>query len=176
VLYFWAVFERSVQVAEISGHIVMSEVQFGGASVADVMHTDPPLIVVNDKLCKVARILRRISHVWVVAEAGSRVVVGVITEREFLDLLSPMPEREYATGVIRPKSLYHAEKSTAEEFMSRPVIGCKPSTSIEKALEILREKHIRHLAVIEDGELVGELSLKGIIAAYYIDSCSMFDC
>ena len=153
----------------------MSEIQFGGTSVGDVMNTDPPILLSSDNVCKVARVLRRLSHVWVVSEAGSREVVGVVTEQEFLDMLSPMPYRDYATGVIRPKSLYHVEMSTAEEFMSRPVITCGPSMSVEDALELLTEKHIRHLAVVEDGQLVGELSPKGIIAAYYMDSCSMRD-
>ena len=153
----------------------MSEIQFGGTSVGEVMNTDPPIVLSSDKLCKVARVLRRLSHVWVVPETGSREVVGVVTEQEFLDMLSPMPYRDYATGVIRPKSLYHVEMSTAEEFMSRPVITCDPSMSVEDALELLTEKHIRHLAVVKDGQLVGELSPKGIIAAYYMDSCSMLD-
>jgi len=153
----------------------MSEVLFGGTSVGEVMNTEPPVVLSSDSLCKVARVLRRLSHVWVVPEAGSREVIGVVTEQEFLDLLSPMPYRDYATGVIRPKSLYHADSSTAEEFMSRPVITCKPSTSVEEALELLCEKRIRHLAVVENGQLVGELSPKGIIAAYYLDTCSMLD-
>ena len=154
----------------------MSELRFGGASVADVMNAEVPLIVSSDKLCKVARVLRRVSHAWVVSESGSRQVVGVVTEKDFLDPLSPMPDREYApTGMIRPKSLYHGDMSTAEAFMSKPVIACDSSASVAEALELFRERRIRHLAVVENGEIVGELSLKGIIAAYYIDACSMHD-
>jgi len=54
---------------------------------------------------KVARVLRRASHVWIVEKRGSRVVVGIVTEHEFLDLLSSIAEGEYATGFIMPRSL-----------------------------------------------------------------------
>jgi CBS domain-containing protein len=153
----------------------MSEVEFGGAKVRDVMGTEPPLLEQTANVCKVARLLRSFSHLWIVPERGSRQVLGVVTERDFLDLLSPIPDREYATGLIRPRSLYHEEMSSAEEFMSSPVVSCEGGTSVADALELLREKRIRHLAVVENGEIVGELSLKGIIAAYYKTSCGMLD-
>ena len=154
---------------------IMDERQFGDVRVGDVMATEMPIVEVSTALCKVARMLRRASHVWVVQERGSREVLGIVTEREFLELLSPMPDKEYATGMIRTKSLLHGDMSTADEFMTKPVVSCSPSTNVETALEILREKRIRRLAVIDDGRLVGEISLKGIIAAYYISSCSMTD-
>jgi len=65
--------------------------------------------------------------------------------------------------------------STAEEFMVSPVIACRPGDTVAEALEKLWERRIRHLAVAENGRLVGELSMKGIIAAYYFDSCSMLN-
>lgn len=153
----------------------MAEERFGNVLVRDVMTTEVPTVEICANVCKVARLLRRISHAWVIQERGSREVLGIVTEREFLDLLSPMPEREYATGVIRPKSLYHGEMDTAEAFMSKPVVSCSPLSTVVSALETLREKRIRRLAVVDEGQLVGEISLKGIIAAYYITSCGMTD-
>lgn len=153
----------------------MSEIRFGDVAVSEVMNAELSLVEKGASVCKVARILRRASHVWVVEERGSRVVLGIVTEHEFMDLLSPMPEGEYATGVIKPRSLYLGELRTAEEFMSRPVVSCSSATRVEDALELLRERDIRRLAVVEGGEIVGELSPKGVIAAYYIASCSMRD-
>jgi len=40
---------------------------------------------------------------------------------------------------------------------------------------LLRERDIRRLAIVEGGEIAGELSPKGIIAAHYVASCSMLD-
>jgi len=153
----------------------MSEIRLTDVAVGEVMNTELPLVEKGASVCKVARMLRRASHAWVVEEPGSRVVLGIVTEHEFMDLLSPIPEGEYATGVIRARSLCHEDVKTAEEFMSRPVVSCSPATKVEDALDMLRERDIRRLAVVEGDEIVGELSPKGIIAAYYIASCGMRD-
>jgi CBS domain-containing protein len=155
----------------------MGELEFGNAVVADVMNSAPPVVEKTASLCKVARILRRHSHVWVVEEKepGTQTLLGIVTEKDFLELLNPLPERMYTTGMLRPKSLYHGEMSTAEEFMVSPVISCGPRNTVAEALEKLWERRIRHLAVTENNRLVGELSMKGIIAAYYLDSCSMLN-
>jgi acetoin utilization protein AcuB len=39
--------------------------------------------------------------------------------------------------------------------MTRKVVTISPGTSILRAMEIMRDKSIRHLPVVEDGELVG---------------------
>jgi CBS domain-containing protein len=155
----------------------MGELEFGEVLVSEVMNPEAPVVEKTASLCKVARLLRRHSHVWVVEEKGEgvRKLLGVVTEKDFLELLNPLPDRMYATGVFKPKSLYHGDMSTAEEFMVSPVVSCAPGNTVADALELLWERRIRHLAVVDEGHLVGELSMKGIIAAYYIDSCSMLN-
>lgn len=155
----------------------MGELEFGNVPISEVMNPDPPVVEKTASLCKVARILRRHSHVWVVEEKeqGVRTVLGIVTEKDFLELLNPLPDKMYTTGVFRPKSLYHGDMSTAEEFMVSPVISCDSNSTVAEALEKLWERRIRHLAVLEGHRLIGELSMKGIIAAYCLDSCSMLD-
>lgn len=155
----------------------MGELEFGKVLVSEVMNPEPPVVEKTASLCKVARLLRRHSHVWVVEEKGEgiRKLLGIVTEKDFLELLNPLPDRMYATGVFKPKSLYHGDMSTAEEFMVSPAISCGSGSTVADALELLWERRIRHLAVVDEGRLVGELSMKGIIAAYYIDSCSMLN-
>ena len=151
----------------------MNAIRFCDVAVSEVMNTAPPLVEKGASLCHVARMLQSARHLWVVEERRSRVLVGIVTQHQFLDLLSPIPEGEHATGFIRSRSLLHEDLGTAEEFMSRPVVSCGPATKVEDALELLRERDIRRLAVVEGGEIVGELSPKGVIAAYYIASCSV---
>ncbi len=59
--------------------------------------------------------------------------------------------------------------------MTRPVIICRPDDTVEHALEELWHSRIRRLAVVEERYLVDELSMKEIIAAYYITACSIHD-
>jgi CBS domain-containing protein len=85
----------------------MGELEFGNVPVSEVMNTDPPVVEKTASLCKVARLLRRHSHVWVVEEKeqGVRTLLGIVTEKDFLESLNPL-----RTGCtpphVRPKSLY----------------------------------------------------------------------
>ncbi|MBN1151823.1 MAG: CBS domain-containing protein [Dehalococcoidia bacterium] len=155
----------------------MGELEFGEVPVSEVMNLEPPVVEKTASLCKVARVLRRHSHVWVVEqkEEGVQTLLGIVTEKDFLELLNPLPDRMYTTGVFRPKSLYHEDLATVQEFMVSPVIACSPNSTVAEALELLWERRIRHLAVAEHNRLIGELSMKGIISAYCFSSCSMLD-
>ena len=116
----------------------MGELEFGNVPVSEVMNTDPPVVEKTASLCKVARLLRRHSHVWVVEEKeqGVRTLLGIVTEKDFLELLNPLPDRMYATGMLRAKSLYHGDMSMAQEFMVSPVISVSPKATVADALEI----------------------------------------
>ncbi len=153
----------------------MADFEFEDVPAREVMNVEPPLLEQTANVCRVARMLRRHSHLWIVEHKGSRRVVGVITESDFIDLLSPIPERTYATGMLKSRSLDQGQMSAARDAMVTPVITCDADTPVSEALEIFREQDIRHLAVTEGSEIIGELSLKGIIAAFYISSCSMLD-
>ena len=155
----------------------MGELEFGKTLVSEVMNPNPPVVEKTASLCAVARLLRHHSHVWVVEEKedGVRLLLGIVTEKDFLELLNPLPDRMYTTGVVKPRSLYHEDMSTVEEFMVSPVISCPPTCTVAEALEKLWDKRIRHLAVTDNNRLIGELSIKGVIAAYYLDSCSMLN-
>ncbi len=149
--------------------------EFGDVAAREVMGLDPPVVEESASVCKIARLLRRHSHLWVVDQKGSSNLVGIVTESDFIALLSPIPDRTYATGMLKSRSLDQGQISTAGDVMVSPVITCTPDTSVTDALDLFRERRIRHLAVVENEQIVGELSLKGIIAAYYITSCSMLD-
>lgn len=159
----------------LAEEFAVADFEFEDLPARDVMNVEPPLLEQSANVCRVARMLRRHSHLWIVEKKGSRRVVGVITESDFIDLLSPIPERTYATGMLKSRSLDQGQMSTARDAMITPVITCDADTPVSEALEIFREQDIRHLAVTEDNEIIGELSLKGIIAAFYISSCSMLD-
>lgn len=46
----------------------------------------------------------------------------------------------------------------AEEIMTERVVSVGPTSTIAEAIEVLSELDVRHLPVLEDGELVGILS------------------
>lgn len=50
----------------------------------------------------------------------------------------------------------------------------EPSTSVMEAMDIMVEKQIRHLPVIEDGKLVGMVSIRDVVRAMTRDLCFAF--
>lgn len=75
-------------------------------------------------------------------------LVGIFTERDVL--------RRVVGDGIDPK------KSTVADVMTGGVITISPQSSIEDTMMIFTEKRCRHLPVVEDGRLVGTISIGDI--------------
>jgi len=76
---------------------------------------------------------------------ADRRVVGMFTERDVL------------TRVVA------AEKAPRDvlvrEVMSSPVIACGPDTTLDELRHVMLTQRIRHVPVVEDGELLGIVSI-----------------
>jgi len=129
----------------------------------EVMNRDPPLVERSTPIEEVARIVSKETHAWVVEGKDSKKLVGAITETDLLDIVSPLPSKSYAIGVISPRSLRHTEFEKAEDIMAKPVIKCNPKATIEEALSLMTSHRVRRLAVAENDEILGELSLNIVI-------------
>ncbi len=72
-----------------------------------------------------------------------------------------LTERDYARKVILQD---RSSRDTAvQEIMSTPVLYVQPSHTSEECMELMTEYHIRHLPVIEDGVLVGLVSIGDLV-------------
>jgi len=146
----------------------MSETSFYNTPIEKVMNRNPPLVEKNASIHAVAKkITMKKRHVWVVERKDSRKIVGLITEKDLLEIVSPLPSRSYTVGIIRPKSLHHTEFEKAEDIMAKPVIKCHPKTTMEEALRLMANHRVRRLAVTENDEIIGELSLTNVIHIYF---------
>src|ERR1700694_3388638 len=78
----------------------------------------------------------------------------VITEGKLVGVIS---ERDYARKVIlQGKS---SKQTEVKEIMTSPVIFVTPEQTIEDSMRIMTEKHIRHLPVVENGKILGVVSI-----------------
>jgi len=75
------------------------------------------------------------------------VVAGIITER---DVLKYLGKNKNIDGV-------------ASDYMTKSVVTIKPKDTIEKAMKVMIEKHLRRLPVIDDGILVGLITVREIL-------------
>ncbi|MCS7126153.1 MAG: CBS domain-containing protein [Aigarchaeota archaeon] len=78
-------------------------------------------------------------------------VVGIITERDIV-------RRVVARGL-------DASKIKVSEIMSTPIIAVEPDATVEDALIVMAEKKIRRLAVIEENQLVGIVTISDLAKA-----------
>jgi len=145
----------------------LTEMSFYDVPVGEIMNPNPPLIDKGSSVHEVAEIVCKKNHVWVVEERDSKKVVGFITEKDLLDIISPLPMKSYTIAVIRPKSLRHSEFEKAEDIMTRPVIKCHLQTTAEEALNLMADNRVRRLAVTDDGEIVGEVALNAMLETYF---------
>ena len=59
--------------------------------------------------------------------------------------------------------------------MSDTVISAAPDWSLERAAVEMARRHIRHLVVVEGGELVGVLSMRDIVRVWTSDGRDLGD-
>ncbi len=75
-----------------------------------------------------------------------------------------LSERDITAGVAKLGAAI-ADK-TADDLMTSPVISITSTDSVIEILVLMKDHHIRHLPVIDDGALVGMLSLRDIQTAW----------
>ena len=82
--------------------------------------------------------------------------VGALVVLEGDALVGILSERDYARKVI-----LHGKSSRdtpVREIMSAPVFTIHPDQTLEEAQQLMVEKHVRHLPVMENGQLIGVIS------------------
>jgi CBS domain-containing protein len=76
-------------------------------------------------------------------------------------LVGVVSERDYARKVIlQGKS---SKETQVKEIMTSPAVFVTPQQSVEDAMRIMTEKHIRHLPVVENGIILGVVSIGDMV-------------
>lgn len=89
----------------------------------------------------------RVGAMVILGEAGS--VIGVFSERDLVRALA----RKGADALSMPVG----------DCMTRAVVTALPSDTIEHAMNAMTDRRIRHLPVVEDGKLLGVVSIGDLV-------------
>ena len=89
--------------------------------------------------------------------------VGALPVTRNGDLVGVISERDYARKVIL------LGRSSAEtpvwQIMSSPVVTVTPDDDVRQCMQVMTEKRIRHLPVVDSGRMVGMISIGDLVRA-----------
>jgi signal-transduction protein with cAMP-binding, CBS, and nucleotidyltransferase domain len=100
-------------------------------------------------------------------EAAQRMTDQGVGAAVVIDEQAPGPrvvsERDILNSVGRGED---PDAERVADHMSDSVISAAPGWSLERAAVEMSRRHIRHLVVVEQGELVGVLSMRDIVRVW----------
>jgi CBS domain-containing protein len=113
-------------------------------TIRDIMTADPVFAEPDTTLEEIASLMKQ-ENIGAVPVVEDGEVVGIVTDRDIV--LRCIAEGQDPT------------ECTAEDVMSTEVFCIEPDTSTAEAARLMGERQIRRLAVIENGKLVGMVSI-----------------
>jgi CBS domain-containing protein len=118
-------------------------------TVKEIMSTDVEIIGRNENLRTVEDIMRnkKIRHLLVLEEGQ---IAGVLTQR---DLFKAAMSSTMGTGEKAQRAFLHSV--LVKEVMTYPVITIAPAATVQEAANLMIEKGIGCLPVVEGTQLVG---------------------
>ncbi len=89
--------------------------------------------------------------------------VGALLVMKGEVLAGIVSERDYARKVIL---LGRSSSDTpVRDIMTTPVLTVSPDTSVEQCMQLVTDKRVRHLPVLEAGRVVGMVSIGDLVKA-----------
>ena len=120
----------------------------------------PVKLVLQDKGTDIWAIAPDAS-VFAAIELMSEKGVGALLVLDAQKLVGIMSERDYTRKVIlKGKS---SKETLVKTIMTSPVICTDAAQSLDVCMAMMTEKRIRHLPVLENGELIGIVSLGDLV-------------
>ena len=126
-------------------------------TVAELMRTKPARVV------KVAPGQSVLDAIKVLASEDVGAAIVMIDER----LAGIFSERDYTRKVIlKGRS---SDNTRVEEIMTPNVVVVNPRTRTRDCMALMTEKNIRHLPVVDEGRVVGMVSIRDIVGDIIAD-------
>jgi CBS domain-containing protein len=120
----------------------------------------------------VSDVLRAKGHEVVMVHASNSITFAVgklaehrigalVVQDEWMKLVGVFSERDFVNAIA-----HHGAAALAfpvQRLMSSPIISCRSGDRIDAALATMTRSRIRHLPVIDDGELKGLISIGDLV-------------
>ena len=88
-------------------------------------------------------------------------VVGILSERDYTRKIALMERTSFNT--------------TVNQIMTEKVLTVTRSATVEHCLELMTDKHLRHLPIVESNKLIGLISIGDLVKAAMEDQKKLID-
>lgn len=89
--------------------------------------------------------------------------IGALPVTRGDELVGIVSERDYARKVILMGR--SSSDTPVADIMTAPVVTVSPDEAVHRCMEIMTDRRIRHLPVVERGKLVGIISIGDLVKA-----------
>ena len=99
--------------------------------------------------------------------------IGALLVVENNEVVGIFSERDYARKII-----LHGKSSRVtevQEIMTSEVLCISPDQSVTKCMALMTDKRIRHIPVLDDGRLVGVISIGDVVKAIITEQQIIID-
>ena len=93
--------------------------------------------------------------------------IGALVVLQNEELAGVVSERDYARKVVLSGKA--SMETPVKEIMTEEVITIGAETTVDEAMALMTDKHIRHLPVVEGGTVVGIVSIGDLVKAAIAD-------
>ncbi len=87
--------------------------------------------------------------------------IGALVVMENDQVIGVLSERDYSRKVVLQGRTSRDTK--VGEIISRPVVTVRSKDGIETCMELMTRHRVRHLPVVDDGQLVGVISMGDLV-------------
>jgi CBS domain-containing protein len=99
--------------------------------------------------------------------------VGALLVLDRGQMVGIISERDYARNIILKGRT--SKDTLVREAMTSNVETARPDQSIEECMTLMTDKRIRHLPVLDDGELCGVISIGDLVKSIIAEQKSLID-
>lgn len=89
--------------------------------------------------------------------------IGAVLVMADAELIGILSERDYARKMVLHGK--NSRETFVREIMTDEVVSVSPGWSCSECMALMTERHVRHLPVLDDGRLVGIISIGDVVRA-----------
>lgn len=87
--------------------------------------------------------------------------IGALVVIDGEEVVGVLSERDYSRKVVLQGRT--SRDTVVGEILSRPVVMIRNNDTVERCMQVMTEHRIRHLPVVDDGRLIGVISIGDLV-------------